>query len=71
MPPRTEKRLLDDVFRVVERAEHAVAVHVQRLAMVLDLLGKGGLVVGSEHRDQRRFLINHACGDLKSLLTKV
>jgi hypothetical protein len=30
----------DDVFRVVDRAEHAVAVHVQRLPMMLHLLGR-------------------------------
>ena len=41
---------------------------MQRLAMVSHLLGKVGVVVGSERCDQRRFLVSHACGDLESEL---
>src|SRR6185503_3593683 len=42
--PRTQERLLDQVLRFLEGAEHAVAVDVQLAPVALDLLAEGRLV---------------------------
>jgi len=47
--PRAQKRLLHQILRLVERAQHPVAVHPQLPAMTLD-----------EHRE--RALIARPCG---------
>jgi hypothetical protein len=43
-PPSAQKGLLNEVLGVLERAEHAVAVHLQLTAVALDDRGERGLL---------------------------
>ena len=51
--PRAQEGLLHEVLGLLERAEHAVAVHVQLAAVALHEGGEGGLVAGLGGGDER------------------
>ena len=51
--PGPQEGLLHEVLGLVERAEHAVAVHVQLAPVALHESGEGGLVAGLGGGDER------------------
>jgi hypothetical protein len=51
--PGAQQRLLHDVLRVLRRAQHAVAVDLERAPVGLDQAPEGALVAGLRGRDQR------------------
>jgi hypothetical protein len=52
--PRAQQRVLERVLGVGHRAEHAVAVGVERAAVGLDELGEGALVAAARRLEQAR-----------------
>ena len=58
LSPRTEERLLGEVLRLLERAEHPVAVDLELWSVALDEPGEGRLVPGLRGGDRRLHLIS-------------
>jgi hypothetical protein len=54
--PGLQERLLSGILGVVERAEHAVAVHLQRAAVGVDELGERALVPRARGAHERAFV---------------
>src|SRR4029450_7496930 len=52
LPPGSEERLLDEILGVFDRAEHAVAVHLQLAAVRLDERCERSLVAGAGGGDR-------------------
>jgi hypothetical protein len=55
--PGVHKRLLESVLGIVQRAQHAIAVGLQRRVMLVDDLTEGALVAGPSGVEQ--FLLAH------------
>src|SRR5262249_15040649 len=51
-PPGTQQRLLDDIFSVLQRAEHAIAMHLQLAPEAAGRRRKGLAVAAQRARPQ-------------------